>query len=80
MSSSAPIQWESLPLPVRLVMERLGKQGVSDLFGGRLSAGSACGGKIPRIMTWPVPFRRREMEQLLSPYPVIGHRSALWAR
>ena len=37
MSSSAPIQWESLPLPVRLVMERLESKGFQVfLVGGCL--------------------------------------------
>ena len=37
MSNSAPIQWESLPLPVRLVMERLESKGFQIfLVGGCL--------------------------------------------
>ena len=49
MSSSAPIQWESLPLPVRLVMERLESKGFQIFLVGGCLRGSAAGGKSPGL-------------------------------
>ena len=71
MSSSAPIQWESLPLPVRLVMERLESKGFQIfLVGGCLR--DLLRGENPQDYDLASTVPPEEMEQLLSPYPVIA--------
>ena len=71
MSSSAPIQWESLPLPVRLVMERLESKGFQVfLVGGCLR--DLLRGENPQDYDLASTVPPEEMEQLLSPYPVIA--------
>lgn len=71
MSSSAPIRWESLPLPVRLVMERLESKGFQIfLVGGCLR--DLLRGENPQDYDLASTVPPEEMEQLLSPYPVIA--------
>ena len=71
MSSSAPIRWESLPLPVRLVMGRLGSKGFQVfLVGGCLR--DLLRGENPQDYDLASTVPPEEMEQLLSPYPVIA--------
>ena len=71
MSSSAPIRWESLPLPVRLVMERLESKGFQVfLVGGCLR--DLLRGENPQDYDLASTVPPEEMEQLLSPYPVIA--------
>ena len=66
MSSSAPIQWESLPLPVRLVMERLESKGFQVfLVGGCLR--DLLRGENPQDYDLPVPFRRRRWNSCFLP-------------
>ena len=70
MSSTVSIPWKSLPLPVRLVMERLeGKGFQAFLVGGCLR--DLLRGEIPQDYDLASTAPPEEMEQLLVPYPVI---------
>ena len=63
MSSSAPIRWESLPLPVRLVMERLESKGFQIfLVGGCLR--DLLRGENPQDYDLASTVPPEEMEQL----------------
>ena len=70
MSSTVSVPWKSLPLPVRLVMERLeGKGFQAFLVGGCLR--DLLRGEIPQDYDLASTAPPEEMEQLLVPYPVI---------
>ena len=65
MSNSAPIQWESLPLPVRLVMERLESKGFQIFLVGGCLRDLLRGGN-PQDYDLASTVPPEEMEQLLA--------------